>query len=114
MRRSHTAVVTRNVAWCGPFSTEPFEAGWASEAIFFLRPLDLDRLPEDTILALHCSVDISPDGIRWCPLSRHDIIFSPAAPMHFLPVRHFGGWLRLSGTVQGPETRFLVYLSLKE
>lgn len=35
MRQSHTAIVERDVLWSGTFETEPYEAGWAGEAIFF-------------------------------------------------------------------------------
>ena len=34
VRRSYTAIVERNVRWEGEFATEPYEAAWASEAIF--------------------------------------------------------------------------------
>ena len=40
LRRSYTAVVERNREWRGLFATEPYEAAWASEAIFFIRALD--------------------------------------------------------------------------
>ena len=39
LRRSYTAVVERNALWQGEFATEPYEAAWASEAIFFVRAL---------------------------------------------------------------------------
>ncbi|MCZ6631820.1 MAG: hypothetical protein O7G87_00315 [bacterium] len=39
LRKSHTAVMERNQIWSGSFETEPYEAGWASEAIFFVRTL---------------------------------------------------------------------------
>ena len=39
LRRSYTAVVERNALWQGDFATEPYEAAWASEAIFFVRAL---------------------------------------------------------------------------
>ena len=40
MRQSHTAVLERNVVWAGSFETEPYEAAWASEAVFFVRTLE--------------------------------------------------------------------------
>ena len=38
VRQSYTAVVERNKAWVGPFETEPYEAAWATEAIFLSVP----------------------------------------------------------------------------
>ena len=39
MRRSYTAVVARNEPLAGEWATEPYEAGWATEALFFVRLL---------------------------------------------------------------------------
>ena len=39
VRRSYTATIERNVRWQGEFASEPYEAAWASEAIFFVRAL---------------------------------------------------------------------------
>lgn len=36
VRQSYTAVVERNRVWTGHYETEPYEAAWASEAIFFI------------------------------------------------------------------------------
>ena len=44
LRRSYTAVVERNTLWQGEFATEPYEAAWATEAIFFVRALDVQVL----------------------------------------------------------------------
>jgi len=32
VKRSYNAVVERNVEWQGTFASEPYEAGWSSEA----------------------------------------------------------------------------------
>ena len=61
LRESHTAIVARNERWTGEAATEPFEAGWASEAIFFLRALATDGPTGEG----RAHVQISPDGIRW-------------------------------------------------
>ena len=45
IRQSYTAVVERNTVWSGPFTTEPYEAGWAGEAIFFVRALEAHGVP---------------------------------------------------------------------
>ena len=56
MRQSHTAVVARNAAWDGPFATEPWEAAWAAEAIYFVRLLT----PVTFRVVMQYSVEISP------------------------------------------------------
>ena len=45
MRQSFTAVVERNVEWRGDFAVEPYEAAWATEAIYFVRALAVADLP---------------------------------------------------------------------
>ncbi len=62
MRQSFTAVVERNVTWQGEFSAEPYEAAWATEAIYFVRVLEAANMPLDSVAHLQ----ISPDGIHWC------------------------------------------------
>ena len=37
MKQIHTAVLERFGTFSGDFATEPYEAGWAEEAIFFVR-----------------------------------------------------------------------------
>ena len=37
MRQSFTAVLERHSIYSQPFATEPYEAGWASEARWFVR-----------------------------------------------------------------------------
>ncbi len=118
MRQSFTAVVERNVTWQGEFVVEPYEAAWATEAIYFVRALDSANIPGDVT----ARVQISPDGINWC--DEGTVIALPQAPadsaaggsaLTFGRVTHFGGWLRLVGKL--PDTAQLtviVYLVLKE
>ncbi len=120
MRQSHTAVVARNEAWDGPFTTEPWETAWAAEAIYFVRILDPIRIA--TVVQFR--VEISPDGIHWAELSQDTFNFDEQNPLWYMQLNHFGGWLRLSGTVSRSAERearyyranpphFMAYLSLK-
>ena len=117
MRQSHTAVVARNAAWDGPFATEPWEAAWAAEAIYFVRLLK----PVPFRVAMQYQVDISPDGVHWAELTRGTFGFDTNHALHYRQLSHFGGWLRLSGQVLcAPEhrermgdVRFMAYLTLK-
>ncbi len=110
LRRSYTAIVERNVRWTGDFATEPYEAAWASEAIFFVRALDVSPG-----FAARAIVQISADGIHWAdegavfelPRKKDEVVFCK--------VGHFGGWLRIRGAVNGCESiTVLVSLALKE
>ncbi len=110
MRRSHTAVIERNTTWSGAFSTEPYEAGWASEAVFFVRALERSGLTAEAA----ARVQISPDGIHWC--DEGTILRLPAAPgVVCARFSQFGGWLRLDGELPpGCTMKVIVYCALKE
>ncbi len=115
MRQSHTTVLERNTVWRGPFATEPYEVGWAREAVFFVRVLETDVLNQWP----QAWVEISPDGIQWCregeTLMLPDGADLPEQDLSFCRVEHFGSWLRLAGELP-PDTfmRVIVYLVLKE
>ena len=110
MRRSHTAVVERNILWAGPFETEPYEAAWATEAIFFVRALETSG----PLAGSRARVQISPDGMHWCDEGTE--VPLPSEPgVTFGRVSHFGGFLRLTGQLpEGAEARVIVCLVLKE
>lgn len=112
MRQFQTAVVERKERYDDAFATHPFECAWASEAIFFLRIEHLEG--EDA--RVQARVQISADGVRWIDEgTRFD---PPSRPGDsFVRVRHFGGWLRLAGTVEGAAgavATITVQLALKE
>ena len=115
MRQSHTAVVERNQCWEGDFATEPYEAGWSHEAIFFVRMLRAKAANSSSLIAVELQVQISPDGIHWCDegsrltfVAQH-VLDKPS----FVRVSHYGGWLRLAGTVKNGRAWALVHLALK-
>ncbi|MFH1566985.1 MAG: hypothetical protein ABIL09_03230 [Gemmatimonadota bacterium] len=114
MRQSLTAVVERNAAWEGDFATEPWEAAWASEAIFYVRRLEASGAAPLSPSLLTASVQISPDGMHWCD-EGHRLRLDGDAELAFVRVRHFGGWLRLCGrTASGVQLKVVAYLTLKE
>ncbi|MBK9123608.1 MAG: hypothetical protein IPM16_10895 [Chloroflexi bacterium] len=107
-RTSYTAVLERNTVWEGSFATEPYEGAWASEAVFFVRTLAAGA--ETT-----ARVQISPDGIHWCDEGTLLTVPGEAESLAFCRVSHFGGWLRLAGTIPaGQKATVIVYLCLKE
>lgn len=106
VRRSTNAVIERNVVWKGGFETEPYEAGWASEAVFFVRSLSGDAS------GATARVQITPDGMHWCDEGT-TLTLPAAGEIAFCKVTNFGNWLRLVGSTEKPIT-VLVTLSLKE
>ncbi len=108
LRESYTAIVERSEALEGSFATEPYECGWAGEAIFFVRVLE--RVGE--VEGVTLNVQISPDGIRWC--DEGTTVALGEAEVDFCRVRHFGNWLRLAGKLpEGVSVRAIVALNLK-
>lgn len=113
VRRSYTAIVERDVLWEGEFATEPYEAAWASEAIFFVRALEVH--PYGEAGSYSATVQISADGIHWADEGTTFELPRKLDAVTFCRVTHFGGWLRLSGrTDPGNGIRMLVSLALKE
>jgi len=110
LRRSHTAVLEKNEVFTENFETEPYETGWACEAIWFVRVLEATP---GTKLVAHAQV--SPDGLFWCDKGDAPLSLEGEGLVH-LPLRDFGGWLRLRCELKGerPSAKVLIYLFLKE
>lgn len=100
MQRIHTAPMELlSTVGNGPYVSEPYEAGWALEAIAMLYVRSIaGPAPRFDLRA-----QISADGQRWIDCGR---AFGPiSAPGgYFLTLTQFGNWLRLAGDVSGgPE-----------
>ncbi|MBD3844432.1 hypothetical protein IED13_01880 [Bosea sp. SSUT16] len=104
-----TAVVARNESWTGASATEPYEAGWAKEAIVFVRALKEPKgaLPK-------ARVEISADGIHWCPEGSEFDLPAAKDAVTFQRLAHFGNFLRVAATLpEGAEITVLVTFHLK-
>lgn len=99
VRESTTAVVARGDRFGTGDATEPYEAGWAAEAVVFLLGMD----PGEGGTA---SVQISPDGINWTDEGTH-IPMPGDGRVAFGRVGHFGNWLRIVCDVPDGATRRL-------
>ena len=110
MKQVHTAVLERFGTFSEDFATEPYEAGWAEEGIFFVN---VDAV-EGANPALSGQVQISPDGITWIDEGT-PLPAVKQAGVAFTRVRHFGNWLRLACQVSGERAKFrgTIYLCLK-
>lgn len=104
-----TAIVARNEHWTGTAVTEPFEAGWAREAIFFVRALKAPHGPQPDVF-----VEISSDGMHWLPEGTSVPLPEAKDACVAARVSHFGNWLRLRATfADGASTTLLATLHLK-
>ena len=63
MQKTYTSVLARRVRIDGDFATLPYEAGWATEAVFFVQT-------EGEHPKLEIGVEVSPDGINWIRRAR--------------------------------------------
>lgn len=110
LQRSHTATIARNEVWAGEVLTEPYEAGWAHEAIFFVRALGAA-----TGVPGVAQVQISPDGIHWVDEGTSFALPVAEGAVGFGRVAHFGGYLRLRAHLpEGAALRVIAALALKE
>lgn len=108
MRNFYTAVLDTSHVIEADYYTEPYEAAWASEAIFFLR---VEVAPAGTA-RLEARVQISVDGLTWVDEGSKLVV--EAVGDHFVRVSHFGGWLRLALLVPtGERYQVTNYLVLK-
>lgn len=107
MLTSATAVIERRTEIAGDHVTHPYEAGWASEALFFLQvPVPH---PEITV-----QVQTSPDGITWVNRGKARVMHAHTDIIE-LGLERFGGWLRLALSGPTPESpaTILVHLAMK-
>lgn len=109
LRESTTAVVARGETWQGASATEPFEAGWATEAVVFLRLLEppVGAMPR-------ARIEISPDGMRWVDEGTSFAIPAAVEQLAVARVSNFGNWLRIAADLpEGAQATVLVTLHLK-
>ena len=111
IRNAYTAVIARGDLWEAEVFTEPYEAAWAAEAVFFVRVLEVTCGAGAVAVA---RVQLSPDGIRWVDEGAVLEIAARAEALAFARVTHFGGWLRLAVHVpEGAGIKVVATLALK-
>ena len=107
---STTTVLVRGETWHGAFASEPYEAGWAREAVIFVRLLKLEGDPGSAEI----SVDVSPDGMHWAEEGSRIEVPVEIGEVTFARLARFGNWLRISGRLpEGTSAQPLVTLHLK-
>jgi hypothetical protein len=108
--QTFTAVLERNRIFTQDFETEPYEVGWATEAIFFIKILEV----KGNCPKLEVKVQLSPEGLTWVDDDSDPLVIS-ADGLYFIKVREFGNWLRLKCKIKGesPLFKLMIYLVLK-
>lgn len=104
-----TAILARNEDWSAVATTEPYEAGWAREAVIFVRTLKEPQGPQPKAI-----VELSPDGIRWLPEGSVLQLPDNKDGIAMARIAHFGNWLRLRAVFDdGASSTVIVTLHLK-
>lgn len=104
-----TAIVARNEIWTGESATEPYECGWAREAIVFVRALKAPKgaLPK-------ARIEISADGMHWCAEGSEFSLPREKDLVSFQRLGHFGNFIRVAASLPADaEIVVLVTLHLK-
>ncbi|TZF81872.1 hypothetical protein FW774_17660 [Pedobacter sp. BS3] len=110
MKNFQASAVERRITVTHDFASHPMEAGWASEAIFFIIVEEVSGAQA----TLETSVEISADGINW--IDEGTSFAAIHSPGHYAAkVSHFGNWLRVHGKITGtnPAFKLSVHLHLK-
>jgi hypothetical protein len=90
-------------------ATEPYEAGWASEIIIFVRALQEAKGP-----LAGARVQISPDGMRWVDEGTSLPLPTGRDEVSFARIHHFGNWVRIAAVLpEGQEVKVLVTIHAK-
>ena len=110
LRESHTAILSLGEDWQNEVATEPYEAAWASEVIFFLRALRVQGEVDDA----RAAVQISPDGLHWVDEGTTLALPSRVGELTFCRALHFGTYLRLRAELPaGAVCQLIATVSLK-
>ena len=111
MRQYYQSLLERKKEFDSRFETEPYEAAWASEAIFYIK---VEGVSGDNA-KLDAKVQISPAGHDWVDDGTKFPSITKKG-VYFVKVKHFGGWLRLDCNITGKDARFLltIHIILKE
>ena len=109
LAHSTTAIVARNDLWRGEGASEPYECGWAREAIVWVRAMAV----EGDLRGVHARIQISPDGMRWIDEGTTFPLPTEQDGVTFARLSHFGNWLRIAADIPDGEITVLVTFHLK-
>lgn len=107
MKEFYTSVIELCQPISQHFSSEPYECGWASEALFFLTIHP--ELADFNQMVVRPK--IFPDGVHWTDAPGDATLVSEPG-LIAMAQSHFGGWLRLELAVEGAAQKAMVTLHL--
>lgn len=107
MKEFYTSVVELRQPIKNTFLTEPYECGWANEALFFLtvHPEQAD------FTQIVVRPKISPDGIHWIDAPGEATRVDKPGTIA-IAQSHFGGWLCLELTLADAKQAAMITLHL--
>lgn len=109
LRENITAILARNENWSGNAASEPYEAGWAIEALVFIRALKPPAGSQPT-----ARVEVSPDGMHWIDEGTRIALPHESGGLSFARVQNFGNWIRVAADFPGgSQNCLLITLHLK-
>ena len=86
LKESTTAALLRGQRVNNGYTTEPYEVGWATEALFFILTM------KNSVKGM-IHTQFSPDGINWTDTDLK-MELPPTGNVSFIRISHFGNWLR--------------------
>lgn len=107
MRQFHNNVLDYKWEVSGEYTSAHMETAWATEAMFFVR---LEN-PTGKNVCFNARAQISVNGIDWID---EGTAFAPitAEGQYVIRLKHFGGWLRLTGGLTGEEASAIITTNL--
>ncbi|MGL9774321.1 MAG: hypothetical protein ACR5LG_11505 [Sodalis sp. (in: enterobacteria)] len=107
MKEFYSSVIELRQPISQQFSSNPYECGWASEALFFLtvhpKIADFDHLVVRPKIFL--------DGVHWTEAPGDATLISEPE-LTAIALTQFGGWLRLELTLEEAAQKAMVTLHL--
>lgn len=90
MKQFYTVVLDRFKNFEGTYATEPYECGWADEAIAFFTVHELDAGS-----SVKVKIQISEDGIHWIDDGKELNGIEKEGYYLLKSDSNFGGWMRI-------------------
>lgn len=104
LAESYTAVIARGEDWVDGWTTEPYEASWAREAIIVVRTLERGTIAEGA----KAHVQISLDGMRWLDEGSTLDIQPEVDGLSMARLSHFGHYIRLRADMPDGMTGYML------
>lgn len=107
MRQFQNNVLDYKWEVAGDYTSAPLETAWATEAMFFVRVEDL----RGKNALFNARAQISVNGVDWID---EGTAFAPmsANGQYVIRLKHFGGWLRITGRLEGENASAVVTTNL--